>query len=100
MCRVNCSASAYQSLPFLVDDISGSRALALFLVEDGASMILRRLHSDRWRSPAHFDQGARAQRDALVGKVTVHLGEDRLRQPVPLQQVAEVQDGEIGRAHV
>jgi hypothetical protein len=27
-------------LPFLVDDISGSRAPALFLVEDGASMIV------------------------------------------------------------
>ena len=32
-----------QSLPFFVDNISGSRALASFLVEDGASMILRRL---------------------------------------------------------
>lgn len=29
-----------QSLPFFVDDISGSRALASFLVEDGASMIV------------------------------------------------------------
>jgi hypothetical protein len=29
-----------QSLPFVVDDISGSRALSLFLVEDGASMIV------------------------------------------------------------
>jgi hypothetical protein len=29
-----------QSLPFLVDDISGSRAPALFFVEDGASMIV------------------------------------------------------------
>ena len=30
----------YQSLPFLVDNISGSRAPALFLVADGASMIV------------------------------------------------------------
>ena len=30
----------YQSLPFLVDDIPGSRAPALFFVEDGASMIV------------------------------------------------------------
>ena len=30
----------YQSLPFLVDDISGSRAPDLFFVEDGASMIV------------------------------------------------------------
>lgn len=30
----------YQSLPFLVDHISGSRAPALFLVEGGASMIV------------------------------------------------------------
>ena len=30
----------YQSLPFFVDDISGSRAPALFFVEDGASMIV------------------------------------------------------------
>ena len=30
----------YQSLTFLVDDISGSRAPALFLVELGASMIV------------------------------------------------------------
>ncbi|KDB01780.1 hypothetical protein U879_20850 [Defluviimonas sp. 20V17] len=30
----------YQSLPFLVDDMPGSRAPALFLVEDGASMIV------------------------------------------------------------
>ena len=29
-----------QSFPFLVDDISGSRALASFLVEDGASMMV------------------------------------------------------------
>ena len=28
----------YQSLPFFVDDISGSRTLALFLVEGGASI--------------------------------------------------------------
>ena len=33
----------YQSFPFFVDDIPGSRAPALFLVEDSASMILRRL---------------------------------------------------------
>jgi hypothetical protein len=30
----------YQSFPFFVDDISGSRAFASFLVEDGASMIV------------------------------------------------------------
>jgi hypothetical protein len=29
-----------QSLPFFVDDISGSRAFALVFVEDGASMIV------------------------------------------------------------
>ena len=29
----------YQALPFLVDDISGSRALALFFVKDGASTL-------------------------------------------------------------
>lgn len=30
----------YRQLPFLVDDVSGSRALALFFVGDGASMIV------------------------------------------------------------
>lgn len=30
----------YQKLPFLADDISGSRALALFVVEDSASMMV------------------------------------------------------------
>ncbi len=30
----------YQSLPFFVDDISGSSAPALFLVEDGPSTIV------------------------------------------------------------
>jgi hypothetical protein len=38
------------------------------------------------------DQRARAQGDALVGKVTVHLGEQLLRQLMLLQQVAEVED--------
>jgi hypothetical protein len=37
-------------------------------------------------------KGARAQGDTLVGQIRVHLGQDRRGQPVPLQQVAEVQD--------
>jgi len=32
----------YQSFPFLVDDISGSRAPYLFFVEEGASLRARR----------------------------------------------------------
>jgi hypothetical protein len=48
LCTMPLSASTptcafmpkYQSLPFFVDDISGSRAPALFFVEDGASMMV------------------------------------------------------------
>jgi len=36
---------------------------------------------------------ARAQGDALVSEVCIHLCKERLGQPVPLQQVAEVEDG-------
>ncbi len=77
----------YQIFPFFVDDISGSRAPALFLVEDGASMILRRLTRTHGVRLAHIDQRARAPRDAPVGQMRVHLGEDRRGQTVPLQQV-------------
>ena len=85
----------YQSLPFLLDDISGLRAPALFFVEDGASMILRRL-TRPFGVRLHVDQRARRQRDALGGQMRVDLGEERWRQPVPLRQVAEVQDRPSG----
>lgn len=39
-----------------------------------------------------IQQRARAQRDPLIGQMRVHLGEGRLGQHVPLQQVAEVED--------
>ena len=40
-------------------------------------------------------QRARAQRDAIVGQMRVHMRKERLGQPVPLQQVAEVEDGDL-----
>jgi hypothetical protein len=48
LCTIPLSASTptcafmpkYQALPFFVDDISGSRALASFFVEDGASIMV------------------------------------------------------------
>lgn len=58
---------------------------------------LAQAHSNRWRSPAHIHQRARAQRDALVHQMRVHLRKDRFRQPVPLQEVAEVQDSGLVR---
>ena len=41
------------------------------------------------------NQRARAQRDAIVGQMRVHMRKERLGQPVPLQQVAEVEDGDL-----
>ncbi len=38
------------------------------------------------------------QRDALVGQIRVHVRKDRLAQPVPLQQMAEVEDRPSGLA--
>ena len=43
----------YQSLPFFVLVISGSRVPALFLVEDGASMRNRRMPPFQVRTAAH-----------------------------------------------
>ena len=47
-----------------------------------------------WRvDDRRIDRGARAQGDPLVGQMRAHISEDRFGQPVPFQQVAEVQDG-------
>lgn len=43
----------------------------------------------RWR----IHQRARTQRDPLIGTARAYIGEDRLGQRVPLQQMAEVQGG-------
>ena len=46
------------------------------------------------------DQRARAQGDALDGKMRIHIihiRKDRFGQPMPLQQVAKVQDGGLVR---
>jgi len=83
---ISLRRTKYQSSPFLGDDISGSRA----------RLDLRR----GWRVDDRCtDQGARPQRDAPLGQVRVDVREDRPGQPVPLRQVAEVQDrGLVGDA--
>ena len=46
-----------------------------------------------WRiNDRRIDQRARAQADALVCQVRVDVRKDRLRQPVPLRHVAEVEE--------
>ena len=44
-----------------------------------------------------IDQRAGAKRNALACKIGIYLGEDRLCQSVPFQQMPEVQDGGLIR---
>ena len=54
---------------------------------------LGRVLARGWRvDDRRIDQRARAQRDPVIGQVTVHLGEQLFGQLMPLQQVAEVED--------
>ena len=66
-------------LPFLVWCISGSRALLLFLVEDGAAMIVA------------IDDRALAHQQAALLQHRPDLVEQRPRQVMLLQPMAEVQ---------
>jgi hypothetical protein len=64
----------------------------------GARLVLRRR---RRVDDRRIHQRARAQRDPLVRQMRIHRGEERLRQTMPLQQVAEVEDrGLVGDAVV
>ncbi len=62
----------------------------------GSGLVLSR---GRRVDDRRVNQRARAQRNALVGQMRVHIRKERLGQPMPLQQVAEVEDsGLIGDA--
>lgn len=70
----------HQSLPFFVDEISGSRAPP---DPDGRPRV-----DDR-----KVNLGAPAQADALFGRVRARIRKNRLRQRAPFRPLAEGQDG-------
>ena len=70
----------YHWLPFFDDDISGSRFCALFFVEGEAAISVA--------STIVPPRSSRAPRSQMLGNAL----EDRLRQIVTFEQVAEIED--------